>query len=322
LDNQTLPPVCELRRGFKLTSHTGGSAGSEVVLEIVVRTNVLDTRLRREMRNYWRDVAVRWEAEVSGRIPDILELANAVLKNVRPFKAPGSCVRMDPAVRIASFQLWLAQARLVLFFLRSHGLSAETRDDMKEVVEQIRDRAREFRLNGLKGLSDGYQTDWDTLVLESTKSLVKAQENVRTRQNGGTKTSDSDPPASGHAQTLQSLPRLLLLQQEKRSVMIVGGDQRPEKLRSIQALTGLILDWRGASHKMRRGQSVIKFIHNQRLAGVVILEGLIGHSHAGSQAIVAECRKSEIPFAMAGTGGIESLMQALKQIEAARSASQ
>ncbi len=68
--------------------------------------------------------------------------------------------------------------------------------------------------------------------------------------------------------------------------------------------------------KLRRNQALLGRIKQHSLAGVILLEGLISHSRAGSVALIDRCQSSGVPLAKAHTGGIGQLLEALKHLEA------
>jgi hypothetical protein len=111
---------------------------------------------------------------------------------------------------------------------------------------------------------------------------------------------------------LESLPRLLVAVR-KGPIVIVGGLNRHEKL-SLPAAIKLQLEW---VETTRQGTHAIgnlaTRIRQHRLAGLILLEGVLGHKH--SDPLVAAARDAGIPTAYAGKGSPIALRRAMLQLE-------
>jgi hypothetical protein len=110
----------------------------------------------------------------------------------------------------------------------------------------------------------------------------------------------------------------LLAASKKKKVLVVGGLQKRDKLPALEAFLGFVPEWvetDGASANAIR--NVEGRILDGRIAGVVVLEGVMGHTHV--EPLVRASRQTGTPFAYADRGGKASLERAFADLEEALS---
>jgi hypothetical protein len=108
----------------------------------------------------------------------------------------------------------------------------------------------------------------------------------------------------------------LLAASKKKKVVVVGGLQKRDKLQALGALLGFTPEWvetDGASANAIR--NVEGRILDGRIAGVVVLEGVMSHTHV--EPLIRASRQTGTPFAYADRGGKASLERAFTDLEEA-----
>jgi hypothetical protein len=126
-----------------------------------------------------------------------------------------------------------------------------------------------------------------------------------------TKPSSGSAPARG----APACPSLLAASKKKK-VVIVGGLQKRDKLQALGAFLGFTPEWvetDGASANAIR--NIEGRILDGRIAGVVVLEGVMGHTHV--EPLIRASRQTGTPFAYGDRGGKASLERAFADLEEA-----
>jgi hypothetical protein len=137
----------------------------------------------------------------------------------------------------------------------------------------------------------------------TTKLPIPAS--LQAKPIGGNKTPKAAPTPSCPS---------LFAASKKKKVVIVGGLQKRDKLQMLAALLGFMPEWvetDGASANAIR--NVEGRILDGRIAGVVVLEGVMGHTHV--EPLVRASRQTGTPFAYADRGGTASLERAFAELE-------
>lgn len=168
----------------------------------------------------------------------------------------------------------------------------------------------------IKGLARHHKDDWKYVELRAKEALAKYDadsEEVplsapKSKKNNGAKLNRDSQPEQ------VTFPKLLSAQVKGQKVVLFGGITIQEKLKSIKDRTGLDVEWfeveEGCPRISSNGMSRIRV---DRIACVVILEGLISHSVWRS--VADTCDSVGVPYVMGNRGGIGSVLQALEQIE-------
>jgi hypothetical protein len=130
------------------------------------------------------------------------------------------------------------------------------------------------------------------------------------------KTQKAAAGATGAVRTERRKLPALQLAAERRKVVIVGGLVKQDKLRAVTAELGFLPEWietDGAKANAIRG--VEGRILDGRIAGVVVLEGVMSHTQV--EPLVRATRQTGTPFAYADRGGKASLDRALEELDEA-----
>ena len=101
---------------------------------------------------------------------------------------------------------------------------------------------------------------------------------------------------------------------QEKTIVIVGGNVN---LTRFDPLPEAILDrieWIDTSTQgVRSIGNLASRIKDGRLAGLILMEGVLGHKH--SEPLVAAARDSKMPFSYAGKGGRAKVITALAQLD-------
>ena len=109
------------------------------------------------------------------------------------------------------------------------------------------------------------------------------------------------------AEVVADLPALL---RDARPVVIIGGEDHQQKLDRIVRRTRIAIEWCGCED----GERIARRVREHHLAGLVVLDGLGGHSKLAT--LMKAARENNLPLAYANKGGIESIVLALRKIDA------
>lgn len=97
-------------------------------------------------------------------------------------------------------------------------------------------------------------------------------------------------------------------------LVIVGGLEKREKLRLVNERFGLDVEWHAIDRDSAPAMdSIIRRIRSGRIAGVVLLLGLM--SHKVSSQIRAACQACNVPLANGDRAGTASLELAFTELE-------
>lgn len=94
------------------------------------------------------------------------------------------------------------------------------------------------------------------------------------------------------------------------TVVILGGESHHPKLERLRARTGIEIEWHGCEQADR----IARRIRDGHIAGLIILDGLAGHSHLS--AVLGAARERELPHHYANRGGLDTIAEALVRIDA------
>lgn len=111
---------------------------------------------------------------------------------------------------------------------------------------------------------------------------------------------------------IERLPRLQAAAGTK-AVVLVGGIIEKKKLAWIKQHYGFTAEWVETHNALKAVQSVRSRILGGNVAAVVILDGLVSHTHTAP--IMSAVRLTETPLAYGDTAGTASLRKAFQQIE-------
>jgi len=100
------------------------------------------------------------------------------------------------------------------------------------------------------------------------------------------------------------------LRSDARPVIIIGGEDHQQKLDRIIKRTRIAVEWCGCEE----GERIARRVRDHHIAGLVVLDGLGGHSKLAT--LMKATRESDIPLEYANKGGIESIILALRKIDA------
>lgn len=116
-------------------------------------------------------------------------------------------------------------------------------------------------------------------------------------------------PADGGSEAPEQPVLLPLLAALGRPVVIVGGEADPQKLARLQRQTTLELEWIGIDDS----EPLDRRIRDGRVAAVVVLNALVGHSEI--DVVVRRAREAGVPLDFGGKAGLASILAALQRIE-------
>lgn len=108
-------------------------------------------------------------------------------------------------------------------------------------------------------------------------------------------------------EVVADLPALL---RDARPVVIIGGEDHQQKLDRIIKRTRIAIEWCGCED----GERIARRVREHHIAGLVVLDGLGGHSKLAT--LMKAARENNLRLAYANKGGIESIVLALRKIDA------
>ena len=93
-------------------------------------------------------------------------------------------------------------------------------------------------------------------------------------------------------------------------LVLVGGECRRDKLVRIQAAHAVLrIEW----IPIKRSGSLVRRVRAGYVAGVVMLEGLVGHGRTAP--LIRALRIHDVPIEYAGRAGIASVLRAVTRLE-------
>lgn len=212
-------------------------------------------------------------------------------------------------------QEFAARARI----LQDAGVAPSEVWQLGTIFRRLTKLCCERHISGVIGLRRDHRGDWNALA----KSAVAGRNSPPTPQPlthrieipAGLR--DAIVEGSEDGVEMGHRPSLALLAAASREapVQIVGGQARPERLLFLTRTTGVQVEWVALDdHEERALESLVGRIERGCTAGVILLNGLMGHR--GYTRIIEVARRADLPTAYAERGGGGRIERALEQLEA------
>jgi hypothetical protein len=205
-------------------------------------------------------------------------------------------------------QLNVARVRL----LKAQGADAEATD---RIIRKLTAIAREFSVPRILGLKRSDDCDWRGEIERTEVCLARIgagrTEHVAVRIEIPSEITErvEEQTRASPTEVLDAIKRATT----DRALVIVGGIADPNKLAWVDRTYGLHAEWVVAQDCVRDVQALCARIARGSVAAVVVLEGLMAHSHYS--AIKEAARRAKIPIAYANKGGTGGLRDALRKVD-------
>jgi hypothetical protein len=169
----------------------------------------------------------------------------------------------------------------------------------------------------IRGLAFGSQGDWNRLSYANRLTVTQFDRDATPPEPPkSTPKTVTKKAESEKASVLHTWPKLPWLRDamKKKPLIIVGGLIVNEKLDLCTTRFGIKLEWHEAEgDSVRSAETMAQRIRAGGPAGVLVLEGLLGHK--SSDKIISACKAKGIPFAYVDKGGVASIEAGLNTIE-------
>ncbi len=101
---------------------------------------------------------------------------------------------------------------------------------------------------------------------------------------------------------------------QNKPVVIAGGIEKAEKLRTIRERFGIQAEWLAINNGGPRStSSIVQKIKTGGISAIIILEGLIGHPT--SRKLMDACISSNVPYTLGYRGGIGDVEKSLGELD-------
>jgi hypothetical protein len=238
-------------------------------------------------------------------------------------------LRLEPLL-----QALVADARLAMERVPpTHALHRR----LDGAISRLGGLRRDLGVTGfVKGLSRDHRADWERVArearrrvqafdedVEATTAVVPVREKKEVVATSEPKVeakpiprADDSAPGERKSENSREWPVLDALRARlaEAPLFLVGGLRVEEKLTLVRDRFGLEPEWHEIYHGAPRATAAIaKRIRRGKIGAVVLLEGLTGHSNADE--VVAACKASDVPFALADRAGSGSLQEAFEALD-------
>lgn len=140
------------------------------------------------------------------------------------------------------------------------------------------------------------------------------------RQLGGKKEDKKEvkkadeQPDSG---PVDSMPEWLSLRQDERPILLVGNYGPEEKIAVLKKRYNVNCEWVEITNPGAPVDAIVQRLHNATLAGVVLLEGFLGHTVIDK--VRQACTATKTPWTYGGRGGVGALRRAFDELDRIKS---
>lgn len=204
----------------------------------------------------------------------------------------------DDQFRLIAEEL-AARARLVQERLGDRGRDAPESRVIRKLT-YLASRRGVWDIHGLKRQHTG---NW------SEQAKIAKRELARLAPEAPTPTRRRSQGKEGGSDAPEESVLLPALAAAGRPVVIVGGEEDPQKLARLRRQTTLELEWTGVDDS----RPLERRIRDGRVAAVVVLEALVGHSEI--DVVIRRAREAGVPLDYGGKAGLASILAALQRIE-------
>ena len=172
------------------------------------------------------------------------------------------------------------------------------------------------------GMAYSHKEDWARVSRAARARIAKFDLDAGTpiipKKSNGNGKSSSNGSSEKEDRTVYQWPEFKCLRSridQGKTIVVVGGGKREEKLQSVRERFGLEATWHETEQNSpRKAEDMVDRIKKGgRVAAVVILNGLM--SHTDYNRISEACSLSKVPCTLADRGGIRSLEEAFVEIE-------
>jgi hypothetical protein len=230
-----------------------------------------------------------------------------------------ACSRSQDDRRLLKLHIqeFAARARI----LQDAGVASSEVVQLNGIFGRLSRLCRERNISGVIGLRRDHHGDWAALA----KAAVAGRNAPCTPQPlthriaipAGLRDAIAAGPGSAiEPSPVSRLVPLLAAASSEAPVQIVGGQAHPERLLHLTSRTGVQVEWVALDdHEERALDSLVGRIERGCTAGLVLLNGLMGHRGYGR--IIEAARRAGLPTAYAERGGVGRIERAFEQLEAA-----
>lgn len=262
--------------------------------------------------------------------PAELEHARAFLEEMAETDFESQHVlRLEPLL-----QALVADARLAMERVPpTHALHRR----LDGAISRLGGLRRDLGVTGfVKGLSRDHRADWERVAREARRRVQAFDEDVeattvvaparekkevvasepKAEATPIPRPADSAPGERKQVENSREWPLLDALRARlaEAPLFLVGGLRVEEKLTLVRDRFGLEPEWHEIYHGAPRATAAIaKRIRRGKIGAVVLLEGLTGHSNADE--VIAACKASDVPYALADRAGSGSLQEAFEALD-------
>jgi len=161
-------------------------------------------------------------------------------------------------------------------------------------------RAESCPHNYVRGLAKDHIDDWERIARESREKMA-GYESV------DDEAIDDAPPAPTEWPDLRR-------QLQNKPLVIAGGIEKPEKLRTIKERFNIQAEWLAINNGGPRSTaSIVQRIKTGGISAIIILEGLVGHPT--SRKIMEACLAAKVPYTLGYRGGIGDVEKSLDALD-------
>jgi hypothetical protein len=233
---------------------------------------------------------------------------------------------------IGLFRAWAEELAAEARMLQDRGADKEATG---YVIRMLTRCAYDKGVRDVRGLNHRDVADWAQLAERAharrlllqgggPRPLTQRMDIPEAVRKQVAQTQPAEPPAEAPAADddeeestppVAELP-LLRASSERGPVVLIGGIVKGEKIDLIRQRFGLDVEWVDTS---RMGTGTVatleKRVRENRLAALVLLDGLLGHKHF--EPLIAAARQVGLPHAYGGRAGAGSLLRAFRELEGA-----
>lgn len=211
-----------------------------------------------------------------------------------------SDLKPRPPIQIAThIQALTAEVRLLLPKLPgTHHLFWQLE---KSIPMLTKIRAESCPHNYVRGLAKDHVDDWEKIARDSREKMAGFE---------GGEDESLAPPAPPAPIEWPALRRRL----QNKPLVIAGGIEKPEKLRTIKDRFNIQAEWLAINNGGPRSTaSIVQRIKTGGISAIIILEGLIGHPT--SRKLMDACLSSNVPYTLGYRGGIGDVEKSLGELD-------